>query len=171
MAFVYCHRLHLSVCVCPPIITFVRTITCRPLKLQSPKFDQKCKTPWLRSLSFVGFIDLDFQGQIELESQNLFHFGLVSFQIEVRLSKFGQKCILALLRSLLILGLIDLDLGFYFKLHTCYILPNFASHSFASFCIYLVRPWPVSVPHLTWLRTYTDSYARGQGPAIDCETV
>ena len=42
---------------------------------------------------------------------------------------------------------------------------------FASFCIYLVRPWAVSVPHPTWLRIYTDSYARGQGPAIDRETV
>ena len=42
---------------------------------------------------------------------------------------------------------------------------------FASFYIYLVRPWPVNVPYPTWLRTYTDSYARGQGPAIDRETV
>ena len=29
----------------------------------------------------------------------------------------------------------------------------------------------MSVPHRTWLRTYTDSYAGGQGPAIDHETV
>ena len=42
---------------------------------------------------------------------------------------------------------------------------------FVSFCIYLVRPSPLSVPHPTWLRTYTDSYACGQGPAMDRETV
>ena len=29
----------------------------------------------------------------------------------------------------------------------------------------------MSVPHPTWLRTYTDSHALRQGPAMDCETV
>ena len=29
----------------------------------------------------------------------------------------------------------------------------------------------MSVLHPTWLCTYTDSYARGQGPAMDRETV
>ena len=87
MAFGYCRCLRLSVCVCVCVCMcvcvsvnhqFVRTITCHPLKLQSPNLDQKCKTPWLRSLLFLGFIDLDLQGQIELKSQNLPHFGLVS---------------------------------------------------------------------------------------------
>ena len=73
----------LCVCVCVYVCVsvnhqFVRTITCHPLKLQSPNLDQKCKTPWLRCLLFLGFIDLDLQGQIELKSQNLPHFGLVS---------------------------------------------------------------------------------------------
>ena len=45
------------------------------------------------------------------------------------------------------------------------------SHSFVSFCIYLVRPSPVSVPHPTWHHTYTDSDECGQGPAIDREAV
>ena len=45
------------------------------------------------------------------------------------------------------------------------------SYSFASFCIYLVRPSPVSLPHATWLCTYTHSYAYGQGPTMDRETV
>ena len=85
MAFGYCRCLRLSVCVCVCMCVcvsvnhqFVRTITCHPLKLQSPNLDQKCKRPWLRSLLFLGFIDLDLQGQIELKSQNLPHFGLES---------------------------------------------------------------------------------------------
>ena len=45
------------------------------------------------------------------------------------------------------------------------------SYSFASICIYLMRPSPVSVPHLTWLRIYTDSYACRQVPVMDHETV
>ena len=56
-------------CVCVYVCVsvnhqFVRTITCHPLKLQSPNLNHKCKTPWLRSLLFLGFIDLDLQGQI-----------------------------------------------------------------------------------------------------------
>ena len=66
----------LSVCVCVRQSSVLRTITCHPLKLQSPKLDQKCKTPWLRSPLFLGFIDLDLQGQIELKSQNLPILGL-----------------------------------------------------------------------------------------------
>ena len=77
---VACVCLCVCVCMCVCVSVnhqFVRTITCHPLKLQSPNLDQKCKTPWLRSLLFLGFIDLDLQGQIELKSQNLPHFGLV----------------------------------------------------------------------------------------------
>ena len=74
-----CVCVCVCMCVCVSVNhQFVRTITCHPLKLQSPNLDQKCKTPWLRCLLFLGFIDLDLQGQIELKSQNLPHFGLVS---------------------------------------------------------------------------------------------
>ena len=78
---VACVCLCVCVCMCVCVSVnhqFVRTITCHPLKLQSPNLDQKCKRPWLRSLLFLGFIDLDLQGQIELKSQNLPHFGLES---------------------------------------------------------------------------------------------
>ena len=57
---------------------FVRAIIHQPFKLGSPNLDQRCKRPWLRSLLFCGVIDGDLQGQIELESQNLPHFWLVS---------------------------------------------------------------------------------------------
>ena len=45
------------------------------------------------------------------------------------------------------------------------------SHSFASFCIHLVRPSPESVPHPTWYRTYTDSHECGQSSAMNDKTV
>ena len=56
----------------------VRAIIHQPFKLGSPNLDRRCKRTWLRSLLFCGVIDGDLQGQIELESQNLPHFWLVS---------------------------------------------------------------------------------------------
>ena len=117
-----CVCLCVCVCVCVSVNhQFARTITCHPLKLQSPKLDQKCKTPWLRSLLFLGFTDIDLQGQIELKSKNFTPFWACEFVRAIRQyqMKWGfpnldQKCILALLRPLLILGLIDHDLQFHF---------------------------------------------------------
>ena len=63
MAFGYCRCLR--VCVCLSVNhELVRTITSQPFKLGSPNFTQICKRPWLRSLLFLGVIDLDLQGQI-----------------------------------------------------------------------------------------------------------
>ena len=59
-----------------------------------------------------GAIDLDLQGQIEFQIQNLPHFELV-YAITRHQLKL-QKCILALFRSILILGLIEIDLHFNF---------------------------------------------------------
>ena len=177
MAFGYCHRQRLCVCV-SVIHQFVRTITCHTLKVQSPKLDQKCKTPWLRSLLFWGFIDLDLQGQIELKIKIYPILGLwvcpgdKSIPNEVRLSKFGRTIQLNTVKVP-----IDFMINWswssvsFLTSNLIYSTKFCVSNSFAYFCIYLVRPWPLSVPHPTWLRTYTDSYARGQGPAIDREAV
>ena len=71
LAFGYCHRLRLcvclSVCVCVSLCVnhlLVRAITRDPFKLGSPNMYQRCKRTWLRSLLFLGVIDLDLQGQI-----------------------------------------------------------------------------------------------------------
>ena len=84
LAIGYCRCLRLSVCVSvrPSVCVcgkhlLVRAITQHPFKLGSPNLDNRCKRPWLRSLLFWGVIDLDLQGQIELQSQNLPHFELV----------------------------------------------------------------------------------------------
>ena len=70
-----------SVCLCVCVCgnhELVRVITRdHPFKLGSPNLDQRCKTTWLRSLLFYRTIDLDLQGQIELQNQNLPHFELV----------------------------------------------------------------------------------------------
>ena len=68
-------RVCVSVCVNHLL---VHAITRDPFKLGSPNLDQRCKRPWLRSLLFLGVMDLDLQGKILLQSQNLPHFELVS---------------------------------------------------------------------------------------------
>ena len=46
-----------------------------------------------------------------------------------------------------------------FLISNLFILPKFASYcSFASVCIHLVRPSPVSAAHSTWHHTYKDSF-------------
>ena len=67
LAFGYCHRLRLWVCVSVCVCInheLVRTITHRPFKLESLNLDQRCKTPGFRSLLFLVMIDFDLQGQI-----------------------------------------------------------------------------------------------------------
>ena len=56
--------LSLPLSVGPSVTKFVCAITHHPFKLGSPNLDQRCKTPWLRSLLFWGTINLDLQGQI-----------------------------------------------------------------------------------------------------------
>ena len=81
--------------------------------------DKMCKRPWLRSILFLGMIDLDLQGQIKLESQILPPFELVRpithhpFKLES--PNLDRKYILGLLRFLLILDLIGFDIHYYFQ--------------------------------------------------------
>ena len=81
LAFGYCRCLRVCVCVCVRVSVnheIVRAIIHQPFKLGSPNLDRRCKRPCWRSLLFCGVIDGDLQGQIELKSQHLPHFGLVS---------------------------------------------------------------------------------------------
>ena len=55
-----CVFVHPSICVCGKHL-LVRAITHHPFKLRSPNLYQMCKRPWLRSLLFLGVIDLDRQ--------------------------------------------------------------------------------------------------------------
>ena len=93
------------------------------------------------------------------------------YQMKWGFPNLDQNCILALLRSLFILGLIELDLHFIFNFKPVIFYQISRFLLFASFCIYLVRPWPVSVPHPTWLRTsiivYVPWCQRGSRPWWD----
>ena len=100
--------LSLPLSVRPSVTKFVRAITHHPFKLGSPNLDQRCKTPWLRSLLFLGAINLDLQGQ------NLPHFELdrtiTHHPFKLGSPNLDQRCKIQRLRSLLFWVAIDLDL-------------------------------------------------------------
>ena len=86
-------------CPCPsvrPSVTkFVRAITHHPFKLGSPNLDQRCKTPWLRSLSFQGPINL-WPSRSNLRSKSKFTPFWVcphhnSSPIQARITKCGPE--------------------------------------------------------------------------------
>ena len=87
-----------SLCVCLSVCLsvnheFVHAITHRPFELESPNLAHRCKTPWLRSLSIWGAIDLDLQCEIKLESWILPHSELVQMKVsfQARVTKFRPK--------------------------------------------------------------------------------
>ena len=110
-----------------------------------------------------GSIDLVLQVQIELKSQNLPHFELVC-----AISHHQLKSVFPHVGKKMHLSTIDVPIDFgvdwpwfsvSFLISNLFILPKFASHySFASVCIYIVRPSLVSAAHSTWHRTCTDSF-------------
>ena len=170
LAFGYCRCLRVCVCVYVCLSVnhqLVRAITHQPFKLESPNLDQRCKRPWLRSLLFLGTIDLELQGEIELKSQNLPHFELIRatshHQLKSVFPNLGQKCFLALLMSLLILGWIDLDVLFHFSSQTCLFYQNLRLIIHLRQFVYIQwdhRQWVLHIPHGTthiriplWTRT------------------
>ena len=163
--------MHVYVYMCVSVNhKLVRMITHQPFKLGSPNLDQRCK-----KTLFCGAIDHDLHAKIGLKSSNLPHFEFVRAITHHRLNpefpNLDPKCILALLSSLLMLGLIDLIFSFTFNFKPVFSPKFCVSYSLASFCIYLVRPSPVSVPHPTWLGTFAVFYACGQGPAMNNELI
>ena len=79
--------------------------------------------------------------------------------IGIRISKFGPKMHLSPVK-------IPFDFGLdwpwssvsLFISNLCFSIKFCVSYSFASVCIYLVRPTPVNASHSTGHRTYMDSY-------------
>ena len=76
-------------CVRLSVIKFVRTITQHPFKLGSPNLNHRCNRPWLRSLLFWGFIELDMSNLNYFQNPVYLHHFCV-FEIFVRLAK-GMK--------------------------------------------------------------------------------
>ena len=90
----------------------------------------------------------------------------------VRLSKFGPKMHLSTVKVPIDFRIVwSWSSVSFLTSNLLYSIKFCVSKIFASFCIYSVRPSPLSLLHPTWLRTCTDSYACGQGPAMDRETV
>ena len=110
--------LLLPASVCPSICPCVNhklvcTITLDPFKLGSPSLDQRCKTPWLRSLFFLGgMIDCDLQGEISLISQILPNSELWICQrdnsspVQARITEFGPEVQSNLVKIPIIMGTI-----------------------------------------------------------------
>ena len=100
-----------SVCPCVRVCInhlLVRAITRDPFKLGSPNFDQRCKTPWLRSLLFLGAIDLDPQGQIWLKFTPFWACPHdYSSPVQARITKFGPEGQNTLIEIFIVLGAID----------------------------------------------------------------
>ena len=175
LAFGYCQRLRLCVCVsvCVSLCVnhlLVRAITRDPFKLGSPNSDQRCKRPWLRSLLFFWVIGHDLYGQIKLQSQNLPHFELVR---AITPHPFGlgplnldQNCKIPCLRSLLFLVLIELDMS-----NSTYFQNPDYLHRFCVFEI-LVRPaltYENGVCSTTYMAAH--KYVRPQRRVMDRGTV
>ena len=112
MAFGYCRCLHLSVCVCVrPCVNhkLFRAITHHSFQLGSPNLDHRYKRPWLRSLLFLGVIDLDLQGPKftpfwACPCDN-------SPPVRARTTKFGPEVQNTLGKIPIVLGLFELDLS------------------------------------------------------------
>ena len=68
-----CLRVRVRVCA---NLKIVQSITHRPIKLDSPKDGQKAQNTYIGKRSYWGAINLDLQGEIQLESQNLIMSGL-----------------------------------------------------------------------------------------------
>ena len=184
LAFGYYRCLRLSVrpsvrqSVRPSITKFVRAITHYPFKLGSPNLKHRGNRPWLRSLLFWGWLTLTFKVKFNFKVKIYPSLSLwvcphhKSPRIVVRISKFGPKMHLSTVKVRINFG-IDWASSSVSGSISYLLFSNklSVSYSFASVCIYLVRPSPVNAPHSTWHRTYTDSHARGQGRAMDHDIV
>ena len=82
-----CICLCVPVCVCNCVcinLELVCTITHHPFKLGSPNLDDKCITHWLRFPSFLGAIDVNLQGQIELHKSKFTPFWACPWHLFLR---------------------------------------------------------------------------------------
>ena len=78
--------------------------------------------------------------------------------IEIKISKFGLKMHFSTVQVPIDFGLDWPWSSISFLISNMFFSTTFCvSYSFASVCIYLLRPSPVTVPHPTWLRACTDS--------------
>ena len=164
-----CLCVHPSVCMCGKQL-LVRAITHHPFKVESPNLDYRYKRPLLRSLLFWGLIDLDLQGQIQLQSQNLPHFELVCaithHPFKLGPPNLDQMCKILWLRSILFWGLIELDMSnlTYFQ-NTVYL------HRFCVFEIFvrLAKTDENGVCSTSYMAAHI--YVRPQGRVMDRGTV
>ena len=127
LAFSYCNFLSLWVCLCIRVCVLInhlviRTTTHKPVHARIINWDQRCKTPFLRSSLFWGRSTLHFKVKIVWEFQKItpswacpHH---ISLPVDVRISKLGPEFLRTLVYVPIVLW-IDLHVNF----ETCF-LPN-----------------------------------------------
>ena len=174
LAFGYCRCLRLFMCVCVrPCVNHElgRAITHDPHQIGSPNLDHRCKRPWLRSLLFLGVIDLDLHGQILSSKSKFTPFWACprdySSPVQVRATKFGPEVLNTLDKIPVVLGG---DWAWHVKLNL-----------FSKSCLFssLLRLWNIcetckkrmkrSLFHI--LNGYAHIYVRPQKRVMDRGTV
>ena len=130
-------------CVCPavrPSVTkFVRAITHYPFKLGSANLDHRCKTPWLRSLLFWGWLTLAFKVKFNFKVKIYPCLSLwfcprhKSPRILVRISNFGQKMHLSTVK-------VSIDFGIYWASSSVSVSISNLLFSTVLTCIYDADP-------------------------------
>ena len=93
LAFGYCRCLRLSVCVSVCVCRnhmLVSAITHHPFELGSPNLDHRCKRPWLRSLLFLGLIELHLSNLTIFKNSFYLHHFCV-FEIFVRPARMYEN--------------------------------------------------------------------------------
>ena len=160
-------RQSVSPSVRPSVTKFVRAITHYPFKLGSPNLAHRCK----RSLLFWGWLTLTFKVQFYFKvtiypSLSLWvcpHYK--SPRIVVRISKIGPQTHLSIVKVPIDFGIDWSSASVSFSISNLLFSTKLCvSYSFASVCMYLVRPSPVNAPYFTctahiWIFTHADGVA------------
>ena len=120
--------------------------------------DQSCERSWIYALSVWGAFDSELWGQIELKKSTLTPFWACprnrSPPIDVRFPNLTKNAFYHCWDPHWFWAWLTLTFCFIF-----YFKPVL----FVLVCIYWVSPSPVSAPHSSWLRTFTDFTCKQSG--------
>ena len=148
---VACVRLCVCACLCVRQSPVCSRHNLSSVQVIITKFGSDVQNTVIKVPVVFGVIELDLQGQIQLKSQIYPILSLSARDkspIEVKISKFGPKMHFSIVKIPIDFGLDWSSFSFLIS-KPVFFLPNFASHSFASF-VHISgdhRKWVLHVPH------------------------